>query len=466
MSLIPALTFALLALLSGPAAGAQQQQPPATASVADEQVDDTLGRATDRIDIDQTAPDRMVGERLHEILTATGRFPEIRVEVRDGVVFLDGVTASADDRRWAGDLARNTEGVAAVMNRIRVTPPPVWQFEPALESMREMARSIVRLLPALALAFATLLIALAIAVFGTRLTRRVARRRTQSVLLRDVIARGMGLLIVLVGLFIALRVAGLTTVALTVVGGTGILGIILGIAFRDISENLLASVFLSVQRPFRSGDLIEIEDVTGYVQRLTVRATVLMTLDGNHVQVPNSTVYKSIIRNYTSNPNRRDDFAVGIGYEDEVSRAQEIALRVLADHPAVLKDPEPWVLVDSLGDATVRMRVYYWLDGSRHSWLKVRSSVIRLVKRAFQDNGISMPDESREIVFPQGVPVTLRQTGEAVAPVGPRAEAEAAPPEPKDVATESEAGLRSDAGELEQQARAARVPEEGDDLLT
>jgi small conductance mechanosensitive channel len=151
----------------------------------------------------------------------------------------------------------------------------------------------------------------------------------------------------------------------------------------------------------------------GYVQLLTTRATIMMTLDGNHVQIPNATVYKSKIFNYTSNPNRRVEFTVGIGYEDKITTAQEVIMRLLAEHPAVLKEPEPLVLVENLGSATVNLQIYFWVDGSQHSWQKVRSSVIRLVKRAFQDAHISMPDESRELIFPQGVTVRLIEPGDA-----------------------------------------------------
>jgi small conductance mechanosensitive channel len=194
---------------------------------------------------------------------------------------------------------------------------------------------------------------------------------------------------------------------LTVVGGTGLIGLVVGIAFREITENFLASIFLSMQRPFETGDLVEVSGETGYVQQLNMRTTILMTLDGNLVQIPNASVYKSNLRNFTTTSNRREDFVVGIGYDDAIDEAQEIARKVLADHPAVLNDPEPSVLVDSLGRSTVNLRVYFWLNGRTHSWLKVRSSVIRLVKRAFQKHGISMPDEAREVVFPQGVPVTV-----------------------------------------------------------
>jgi small-conductance mechanosensitive channel len=128
------------------------------------------------------------------------------------------------------------------------------------------------------------------------------------------------------------------------------------------------------------------------VHQLNTRSTVLMSQSGNHVQIPNATVFKSTIRNFTSNPNRREEFVIGIGYEDRIAHAQEIALRVLAAHPAVLESPEPWVLVDRLGSATVDLKVYFWLDGSVHHYAKVRSALMRLIKRAFQDAGISMPD--------------------------------------------------------------------------
>ena len=93
-------------------------------------------------------------------------------------------------------------------------------------------------------------------------------------------------------------------------------------------------------------------DAIGYVQRLTTRTTVVMALDGNEVQIPNATVYGSVIRNFTSSPNRREDFSINIGYEIPMGEAQRIAFDVLSQHPAVLKDPEPLVLVDSLADAT------------------------------------------------------------------------------------------------------------------
>jgi small conductance mechanosensitive channel len=134
----------------------------------------------------------------------------------------------------------------------------------------------------------------------------------------------------------------------------------------------------------------------------------------------------------------------------------------------VLNDPEPSVLADSLGSATVNLRVYFWLNGREHSWLKVRSSVIRLVKLAFQNQGISMPDEAREVVFPQGVPVTMR--AEQPTPAQGAVPAERLPAESRHqdldvVSTKAEAGLYSESIVIEEQAREARPLKEGENLL-
>ena len=89
--------------------------------------------------------------------------------------------------------------------------------------------------------------------------------------------------------------------------------------------------------------------MTGYVKQLNMRTTILATLDGNLAQIANASVYKSKLSNFTTNANRRENFIVGIGYDDAINEAQEIALHVLADHPAVLIIPEPLVLVGQFG---------------------------------------------------------------------------------------------------------------------
>lgn len=137
----------------------------------------------------------------------------------------------------------------------------------------------------------------------------------------------------------------------------------------------------------------------------------------------------------------------------------------------MLQDPEPAVLVDSLGPSAVNLRVYFWMNGREHSWLKVRSSVIRLIKRAYQERGITMPDDAREVIFPHGVPVTLiDRTASAAAAVsedGPHRQRPAVvTTEDIDaVSTQAEAGLYSEAAVIEAQARHAQPLKGVENLL-
>jgi small conductance mechanosensitive channel len=454
----------LLCLATSPAAVRAQDVPVSTPTPSAEEQPPEVPES---VEVRPEARDAEIRARLQNILEATGWFTEPAVDVQEGVVFLQGQAENAEFKAWAGDLARRTGDVTAVVNQMEVVEPSIWNFQPVLRGLQEQGRTLVRGVPIIAFSLVVLVASGFAARLGATATRQSLRRRGWNPLLIAVGARAIALMVVLIGLFVIFQVAGLTSVALTVLGGTGLLGLVLGIAFQDISENFLASIFLSVQAPFEAGDLVEIAGITGFVQRLTTRATVLMTQDGNHVQIPNATVYKSNIHNYTSNPNRREDFVVGISYQDSVANAQEIALQVLEDHPAVLDDPEPWVLVESLGSSTVNLRIYFWIDGSRYSWQKVRSSVIRLVKRAYEAAGIEMPGEVRELVLPDRIPVELYRREGVPAEEWPSREAAAAraAEEPDTVSTQAEAGLHSEAEDIEEQARRSRVPEEGEDLL-
>ena len=449
-------------------AGAQPQGTSPDPTPAPSPAEADLATAPAKVDVKPVSRDEDIRKRLQSVLDATEWFVEPRVRVEEGVVFLTGRAESDELKKWAGDLARNTQDVAAVANRMEVPRPSTWDLRPAWRGLLTLWRDFIHSLPFLVFALLILALSAGAGMLVTRGARSVLHKRIQARILRNVIAVALGVLVFLIGTYIVLRVSGLTQLALTVVGGTGLIGLALGIAFRDITENFLASIFLSMQRPFQSGDLIEVSGITGYVQQLNMRTTIVMTFEGILVQIPNASVYKSNIRNFSTNCNRREDFVVGIGYDDSINEAQEIARRVLIDHPAVLDEPQPLVLADSLGKATVNLRVYFWLNGRDNSWLKVRSSVIRLVKLAFQQNGISMPDEAREVVFPRGVPVTMVKTE-----VEERREPRPVRQVDDDVraqkldsaATEAEGGLSSEAGVIEKQARQAQPVDDGEDLL-
>jgi small-conductance mechanosensitive channel len=226
-----------------------------------------------------------------------------------------------------------------------------------------------------------------------------------------------------VGVLLALELLNATALVGATLGAAGVVGIAVGFAFRDIIENYLAGLLLSVRHPFEPNDLVSIGGEEGKVVRLTSRATTLLTLAGNHVRIPNSTVFKSVLVNFSRNPLRRIDFEVGVASTEDLAAVQELGVGVISSIDAVLDEPPPLCLVERLGDSSVTLHVYAWLDQRETDFFKARSEAIRVVKTAFDDAGVDtrspiyqvimQPDEERpetEVARPAVEPIEVGDT--------------------------------------------------------
>jgi len=408
--------------------------------------------------------DGEIANRLQRILESTGWFAAPRVSVRDGVVSLDGTAGTSEHRTWAGVLAENVQGTVAVVNRIEVDADVRSTFGRAGGEFASLYRRALQAWPLVALAAAILVVTWLLAKVVTIVARRFFSARIASPLLLGVVVRAFSVPVFILGFYFVLQFSGLTRLAITVLGGTGLFGIIVGFAFRDIAENFLASILLSVRNPFRSGELIEVAGQTGIVQNLNIRTTVLLTLDGNHVQIPNATVFKSTIKNYSSTPNRRAEFTVGIGYDSSTIKAQTLIAKVLREHPAVLDAPEPLVLVEELGAATVNLRIYYWFDSATYSPMKINSALLRLTKNALVEGGIELPDPAREVVFPKGVPIIQMEPAPTSKLASESRPGASLPDGDSAAATVGEGDLSNEVAEVREKSRGT-VPEAGENLL-
>ncbi|QDT13883.1 mechanosensitive ion channel family protein [Planctomycetes bacterium K23_9] len=413
-----------------------------------------------KVEVSPATSDGPIAARLYDIMFATGWFQNHDVDVDEGVVFLSGNTNLIAHSEWAEQTAMRTKDVVAVVNRIEINPKPLWDLSPAQASLKSMLRNFVASVPLIAVALAVIALFYLFAKIAATITRRIFNPESDSKLLRQVVATVVGVVVFLIGLHIALRISGLTRLATTLLGGTGLIGLAIGFAFRDIAENFLSSILLSLNHPFRVGDLIEVDGTTGYVRRVTTRATILATFEGNQVQIPNSTIYKGKITNFTASPLRRRDFAVGIGFDDSAQQAQTLIMEVLQNHEAVEKDPEPTVLVESLGSATVNLKCFYWFNQKKNSGGKVNSVLIRRVKQTLNDNGISMPDEARELVFPADVPVRMIEPDSHTTDVATITKVKASEPE----LSSGEGDLASEEQDV-QTAVSAEETEEGENIL-
>ena len=269
--------------------------------------------------------------------------------------------------------------------------------------LSQLWENFVYRLPGLALGLVIMAAFILLAPHIAKVLVKPLTRTTTSPLLRSVIQRSVSLVLILLGIYLFLFLAGLTGFAIAVVSGTGVVGLILGFAFRDIAENFISSLLLTIQRPFRIGDIVQINDFTGIIQKVTARATTLVDFDGNHIQIPNATIYKGVIKNLTANPLMRGQFVIGVGYDADIQHAQQMAQEITSAQDNVLIDPEPQILIDELGPSTYNIKVYFWVDVEKTSVLKMASVLMRKITQAFLEANISMPDDARERIFPGGM---------------------------------------------------------------
>lgn len=222
---------------------------------------------------------------------------------------------------------------------------------------------------------------------------------------------------ILIGIVIALDLLGATTLLGAILGSAGVIGLAVGFAVKDTIDNYVSSLMLSIRQPFRANDHVVIGDREGRVVRLTSRATILMTLDGNHLRIPNSTVFRAEILNYTRNPERRFDFLLGVDADDDPGEAIKMGTERLRKLPFVLNDPAPGGRLEEVGDSNIMLRFIAWIDQNETDWFKARSAAIRTVKIELEKQGFGLPEPIYRLRFDSGSPLEIARGGTAEAPV-------------------------------------------------
>ena len=394
------LTILLLITPAAAPATASMLVPAATDASAAEpaaepQIDDTH----------DAGADARIAQRIRDIFGEIPALSDINVVVNQGVVSLDGSVSDAADKDRAERIASRVAGVVTVENAVERDVSVDGNLG-GLGGLSGKIDSFLNLLPLIAVALG---VALAISLAGYLIASlgNVWHRLAPNSFLAELIASAIRFVFVVGGVVIALDMIGATALLGAVLGGAGVVGIALGFAMRDTIENYVASLMLSLRQPFRANDHVVIDTMEGRVIRLTSRATVLMTLDGNHLRIPNSTVFKAVIVNYTRNPQRRFEFELGIDAEDDVSEARRLGVKVLRDLDFVLDTPEPSARVEEVGDSNIVIKFLGWIDQTRTDWFKARSEAIPAVKDALEGAGFALPEPIYRLRFDAGAHLPL-----------------------------------------------------------
>ena len=194
-------------------------------------------------------------------------------------------------------------------------------------------------------------------------------------------------------LYTAVLILGLGAVGISVspliLGLSAVIGLILGFGLQDTLTNLAAGVWIAALRPIDLGEVVEVAGKTGSVSGIGLMSTELKTPDNKIITIPNKLVWGSIIVNYTRMPTRRVDVDVGVAYGTDLDRAIKLAMDLMKNHPKVLDEPEPGVVITALADSSINLQLRAWTK--TEDYWTVKGDLTRGIYELYTKEGIEIP---------------------------------------------------------------------------
>lgn len=214
--------------------------------------------------------------------------------------------------------------------------------------------------------------------------------KTTTIFVNSIIKYG----VLILGVITALDSIGIKTSA--VLASLGIVGLTIGFAARDSLSNIISGFIIFLDRPFVIGDLVEVDGNYGQVNRITLRSTRIVTVNGKMLAVPNLDMVNKTVTSYTNFPHLRLDVQVNVGVNEDLDKARNILLKLVEDSTIYMKKPEPSVVVLQLNDYNVLLELRVWIDDERNH-IERRFKLREKIFKAFNSANIQMPYETIQL---------------------------------------------------------------------
>lgn len=264
-----------------------------------------------------------------------------------------------------------------------------------ISPLERIVEQMLVFIPKFIVAVIVFLIALIVARLAFRVIRKALVNRKVDAELVLLFSRLTQVGIIVLGLIWSLQIVDFDVTGF--VAGLGIIGFTVGFALKDIAENFVAGVLLLLHQPFDIGDAVDAGGFAGTVTNIEIRTTTIRTWDGLQVIVPNAQVYSKPITNYSNIDQRRISIDVGVGYESDLDRVDQIMLDVAHTLPGIKTDPEPFVVFKEFGDSSINATLYFWIDIDEAGYFGSLDSVVKGIKSAFEHEGVNIPYPIRTV---------------------------------------------------------------------
>ncbi len=220
-----------------------------------------------------------------------------------------------------------------------------------------------------------------------RVTEKILTKRSVDPIITSFVENFVYVVLLVFVILAALAQLGIQTTSFIAIIGAA--GLAIGLALQGSLANFAAGFLILIFRPFKAGDYVEAGGVAGSIEKIHIFTTQLTTPDNKAVIIPNSRIMGDTITNYSAKETRRVEMVFGVGYNDDIDKVRSLIKDVIDHDGRILKDPEPMIVVSSLGDSSVNFTVRVW--AKTPDYWGVFFENVEAIKKRFDAEGISIP---------------------------------------------------------------------------
>jgi len=258
----------------------------------------------------------------------------------------------------------------------------------------------ISMIPNMIVAILVFIVFLLVAKWGKKLAVKLFSKTSSNTALKNLLSTFVHWTIMGLGLFIILGILGLEKAVTSLLAGVGVVGLALGFAFQDIAANFVSGVILAFRKPYRIGDVIQINDVMGKVLRTNLRVTVLETFQGQEVFIPNKELLQENIVNYSSRSHRQIIVESGISYAEDLEKVESVVREAIGGLEGIIRKDEIIFDYDEFGGSSINFNTRFWIEyPGEPGYLNMKSKAIKAIKKALDANDITIPFPIRTLDF-------------------------------------------------------------------
>ena len=233
-----------------------------------------------------------------------------------------------------------------------------------------------------------------------KLSYRLLFRKIADESVRQMMAKIVKAVVILIGFFVALGVMQLDKVLTSVLAGAGVVGLAIGLALQGTLSNTFSGLMLSFLPKVRLGDFIDAQGKSGYVDEINLRNVTIRQTDNEYVVIPNSIFIENPFTNYSWSKRSRIDVSCGVGYESDLQQVEDLVVKLMKENFEQHENEGIEFFYTEFGDSSINFKTRFWIDSTKPKpKLEAQHKAIKLIKKNFDEAGINIPFPIRTLDF-------------------------------------------------------------------